>query len=284
MIALSPGVAQGCFELLELVAREPMALSKVGVYFPQVSGIATSVILDTALRLQWLRADIDGNASLTTRGAVLLGTTPYHARLREALIDYVGTERPPWIQNAIYGRARVLAFAQSEIRQVFIEAELGRATDAQTVSFWDQLAALARGQRDDLLLSIGREGERLSLVHEQQRTGRAPRWVAIDNNADGYDILSTVAVADSRSLSIEVKASTRGLNGSFHLTRNEWDRAIEAERHQFHLWNLKPGKLPELACIGVADLEPHIPADRSDGAWTTAELPFNAFTNLFAAG
>ena len=63
----------------------------------------------------------------------------------------------------------------------------------------------------------------MTLAHEKDRTGRKPKWVAIDNNEDGYDVFSVVDAEDSRALSIEVKISTMGLAGSFHLTRNEWD-------------------------------------------------------------
>ena len=54
---------------------------------------------------------------------------------------------------------------------------------------------------------------------------------AIDNNEDGYDVLSIIDAGDSRSLLIEVKTSTMGVAGFFHLTRNEWERSQEAPLH-----------------------------------------------------
>jgi hypothetical protein len=130
---------------------------------------------------------------------------------------------------------------------------------------------------------IGRQGERLTLAHEQARTGHTPRWVAIDNNEDGYDILSVVESDDLRPLSVEVKSSTQGLAGSLFLSRNEWDRAIEASNHTFHLWNIRPTFPPSLAVLSVSEIEGHIPLDRSDGSWVSVEIPFKAFTSHFTA-
>ncbi|MBK7576842.1 MAG: DUF3883 domain-containing protein [Ignavibacteria bacterium] len=40
-----------------------------------------------------------------------------------------------------------------------------------------------------------------------------------------------VATGDSRQLSIEVKASTMGYAGAFHVTQNEWERSQEVDNH-----------------------------------------------------
>ena len=127
--------------------------------------------------------------------------------------DYIDVVLPPWVQNASFGRARVLSFAGSEIAQVFVEAGLAHGTDDGVVAFWDELAARARGQKSGRLTAIGRHGERLSLAYEENRTGQKPEWVAIENNADGYDVLSVVGSDNLRQLSIEVKTSTMGLAG-----------------------------------------------------------------------
>ena len=76
--------------------------------------------------------------------------------LRQALLDYMEIERPPWLQNASFGRARVLSFAGSDIAQVFVEADLAHGTDDNVVAFWDAMAAKARGQKIDRLTEIGR--------------------------------------------------------------------------------------------------------------------------------
>ena len=150
------------------------------------------------------------------------------------------------------------------------------------MAFWDALAARARGQKDDRLNAIGREGERLSLAFERERTGRQPKWVAIDNNDDGYDILSVVSADDLRKQSIEVKASTLGLRGSFFLTRNEWERAMEAEQHSFHVWSLATTP-PTLAVLDSVAVSEHVAADQGDGEWRVIEVPLRAFHARFTA-
>jgi len=203
--------------------------------------------------------------------------------LRQALLDYLDAERPPWTQNASFGRARVIAFAGAEIAQVFVEAGLAHGVDDEVVAFWDAMATRARGQKTDRLTAIGRQGERLTIAYEEARTGRKPRWVAIDNSDDGYDVLSVVGVDDSRWLSIEVKTSTMGIAGDFHLTRKEWERAQETDNHLFHLWNIRSIDEPTMAVVAQREMQIHMPSDCGEGTWEMVEIPFRAFQKRFAA-
>jgi hypothetical protein len=91
----------------------------------------------------------------------------------------------PLIQNASFGRKKVIAFAGTQIGQVFVEASLADGDDDGVVAFWDAMAVMARGQKNDRLTAVGRQGERLTLAYEKMRTGREPKWIAIDNNEDG---------------------------------------------------------------------------------------------------
>lgn len=143
------------------------------------------------------------------------------------------------------------------------------------------MASKARGQKTDRLTEIGRQGELLTIAHEEARTGRAPKWTAIDNNEDGYDVLSIVGSNDPRLLSIEVKASMMGALGSFYLTRNEWERAQEVENHAFHLWDMRANCQPSLAVISPQDMQAHIPSDLGSGNWVNAKIPFAAFRASF---
>ena len=150
------------------------------------------------------------------------------------------------------------------------------------VEFWDALAARARGQTDDRLLAIGREGERLTINHEKQRTGSEPKWISIENNQDGYDVLSIVDTKDRRQLSIEVKASKLGRAGIIHITRNEWQRALDSQSHVFHIWDLSDATSLELAVVGREHLEDHVPLNRGDGKWESTAVPIKSFDFLFA--
>lgn len=281
MIACSPGLLQGCFYLLEVVSRNTSTAMEIMSGFPKLGVMPPLEVIETTQALNWVSANESHVLTPTPTGLRLLLLKSYETKLRQALLDYIEIERPAWLQNASFGRARVLSFTGSEIEQVFIEANLVTSTEDSVVQFWDDLAARARGQRNDRMTEIGRLGERLTITHETQRTGRVPKWTAVDNNADGYDVLSIVSPEDTRFLSIEVKASTQGMRGSFHLTRNEWDRAIESPCYTLHLWDIKNIASPNLAIVPIADITKHIPTDCGVGEWENVAIPFMAFQSHF---
>lgn len=282
MIAFSPGLAQGCFDLLGIVNRQKLTFTEIHSSFAHVGSIPTATVLETAQALNWVQSDSSGTAELSPTGSRLFAISGYEPQLRQALLDYIDIERPSWIQNASFGRSRVLGFAGSQIAQVFSEAGLADGTDEVVVAFWDALAARARGQRDNKLGQIGRIGERLTIKYETERTGRMPKWIAIDNNADGYDVLSVVDATDHKRLTIEVKTSTQGNFGFALLTRNEWEMAMESDAHVFHLWNLKDPSTPKLAIVGNHTLLDHLPHDQGMGLWDCTKIPFAAFKDCFA--
>jgi hypothetical protein len=282
VIALSPGLAQGCFDLVGIASRNALTFPQICSSFNQLGNLPIGRVIETSQGLKWLQTSEAGIAIVTPSGARLQSLRGYEPRLRQALLDYIDVERPAWVQNASFGRLKVIAFAGNQIGQVFVEAGLADGTDDDVVSFWDAIAAMARGQKNDRLTSIGRQGERLTIAHEEGRTGRKPKWVAIDNNEDGYDVLSIVDMEDPRSLSIEVKSSTMGLSGAFHVSRNEWERAQETENHAFHLWAMYPNRDPSLAVVRPQEMRSHIPSDRGAGSWERVEIPFKAFQERFA--
>ncbi len=283
MITFSPGLAQGCFDLLGIVSRNSLTFQEIHTSFAFFGSIPAGKVVEVSQGLGWIRASDDGIAAVTAEGAKLLGISSYEAMLQQALLDYIDVVRPPWVQNAAFGRARVLSFAGSEIAQVFVEAGLAYGTGEGVVAFWDELSARARGQKDIRNTAIGRQGERLTLIHENKRTGRRPKWISIEDNADGYDILSVVSADDATQLSIEVKTSTMGIAGTLFLTRNEWDRAVETAHHVFHLWDTRAGAPPQLAIIEPKEMESHIPKDCGDGIWGQVSVPFAAFAGRFIA-
>lgn len=282
MIAFSPGLAQGCFDLLGIASRNSLTFQEIHASFAYFGSMPASKVIETTQGLRWIRANDDGTVAVTASGSHLLSIVGYEPMLRQALLDYIDVVLPPWVQNASFGRSRVLSFAGSEIAQVFVEAGLAHGTADGVVAFWDELAARARGQKSGRLTAIGRHGERLSLAYEENRTGKKPKWVSIENNADGYDILSVVGFGDARQLSIEVKASTMGTAGSLHLTRNEWERAMEVAHHVFHLWDARANLAPRLAVVEPQEMQAHIPSDLGSGNWESVVIPFAAFGPRFA--
>ncbi len=284
MVAFSPGLAQGCFDLLRIVSCNSLSFPQIHASFAYLGTLPVAQLISMAQGVGWLRASDEGRATITSSGSRLLSLAGYEPMLRQALLDYIDTQRPPWIQNATYGRMRVIRFVGSELAQVFVEAGLAHGIEDEVVAFWDAVAALARGQRSSRLLDIGRQGERLSIAYELARTGSKPKWIAIDNNEDGYDLLSIVEQGDIRPLSIEVKTSTMGISGSLHLTRNEWERSQQLKNHVFHLWAMNPTAQAALAVITPTEMLDHIPADSGAGFWESVEIPFKAFHSCFSLG
>lgn len=281
MSALTPGLAQGCFDLLKIANVQRVTFRQIAEAFTHLGGLPAQRVLASVQRFNWIATDEDGCLELTGSGAKLLSLTSYEARLRQALLDYIDADRPSWIQNASYGRARVMAFSGSQIAQVIVEAGLADSHGDDVVAFWDALSARARGQRDRNLTEIGRAGERLTITYEARRTGRRPIWIAIDSNADGYDVLSVMDEKNLKKLTIEVKTSSLGSRGSLTLTRNEWERATESETHIFHLWDVADRSAPELARVSVEAMSIHVPSDRGWGLWEQVEVPFSSFEGLF---
>lgn len=278
--ALSPGVAHGCFELLDLLGQTPMTpgaaktLGKLGV-------VSAERVTRCALLLGWAEINEGGLLAPTPRGQSIRGMPKTEERLRLALLDLVQATDPPWVQGARFGRRHVLEYSPPEISQICREAGLATGTAADVVAFWDLLAARARGLHDVRLNETGRQGESLTLQYEEQRTGSKPHWIALESNSDGYDVLSLMSATDTARLCIEVKASTAGLGGSFYLTRHEWETAATLLQFVMHLWDMSKSS-PRLAVVNIAQLAVHIPHDEGRGRWDSVCVPFSAFASAFA--
>jgi hypothetical protein len=276
---LSPSVAFGCVELLGVVSRN--AITAGGVEMLALGPVPSRDILAAAFDLQWLSTSENGLLAPTVKGERVMSAPNDLTRLRLLVLDYIDVENPPWTQLASSGRREVLLQAPKGVCQVFVEAGLAYGADADTVSFWDALAARARGIRNAVLTETGRLGEKLSIAHETRRTGKDPKWIALDSNVDGYDVLSQVSADDSRRLTIEVKASAQaGLSGLFHLTRNEWNLASESLNHIFHLWDVSTN-FARLAVLTPEQVAEHAPTDIGAGEWELARIPFACFESLF---
>lgn len=279
---LSPSVAFGCVELLGVVSRN--AVTAGGALSLALGAVPAQDVLAAAFELSWVAlAPETGLLTPTPKGVRALAAPDGRGRLRMLILDHIDEENPPWVQLAAAGRREVLLQAPKGLCQVFVDAGLAYGDDQDTVIFWDALAARARGIRNAVLTETGRMGERLTLVHERHRTGREPTWIALDSNTDGYDVLSRVSSEDQSRLTIEVKASSQtALTGSFHLSRNEWNLAVESLHHAFHLWDVSCVP-PRIAVLDVGQVAKHVPADEGGGVWESARIPFSSFASLFCA-
>jgi hypothetical protein len=281
MTILSPGLAQSALDLLRLLQRRPLTAPELLAGLKRVGGMPSADALSLSQSLNWLEVDQTGVLRATPSGERVCCLSDYGLALRQVVLDYADIIAPDWLQNASYGRSRVLAFSGPEVAQVLVEAGVATGVSDDVVAFWDALSSLARGQRDDRMLAIGRRGERLTLSHEKARTGSLPRWVALDSNQDGYDVLSVRDRDDPAHLTIEVKTSTGGGAGGLHLTRNEWDQALDSPVHAFHLWHLKVASAARLAIVTVEEMAKHVPTDAGAGVWREVHVPFAAFSDFF---
>ena len=280
MDPLSPGLAQSGLALLDLLHRMPLSAPDLLSGLAKVGGMPSSAALKFAQSVNWLAVTETGLLKASPAGLRVAACDRYEAALRRIVTDYAEAHSPDWLQNAPWGRSRVLSFCPAGIHQVMVEAGVAAGTDDDVVAFWDHLAALARGQRDDRLLEIGRRGERLTLAYERARTGNEPRWVAIDSNQDGFDVLSIRDRDDRAPLSIEVKTTTSGA-GALHLTRNEWEQALDSLAHVFHIWVAAGSTPPKLAVVTVEAMTYHIPSDIGAGEWREVLIPVSEFKDFF---
>jgi len=99
---LSPGIAFGCIELLEVVKRNQ--LTPGGVHSLSLGSVASSTIYRTCIDLSWLEVQPDGLLAVTVRGERASSAAGPQAGLRTMLIDFIEIEQPPWLQLIPYGR------------------------------------------------------------------------------------------------------------------------------------------------------------------------------------
>ncbi len=281
MIALSPGLLHSSFKLLEMISKREHQLSVLASSLPRIEILPAVDVVNFTMGIGWVGSDHEGKAAMTASGALVYKLPQTQERFRQALLDYIGIARPAWAQLTPRGRQETLSALSPEIWQCFAEAKLVGSYSEEVVSWWDALAARARGQSSEIFLETGRKGERFSLNYEEARTGKKPKWLSVESNLVGYDLLSQLGPDDLRTLQIEVKATEGGAgHGFFHVTRNEWETGLLADHYAFHLWTFGEGK-PALAVLDKTRVAPHVPANQGSGNWESVEVPFASFLQDF---
>lgn len=198
--------------------------------------------------------------------------------LRGILGKYVRLFRPIWILGAPKGRHWCRRSVDEDTEQCLLDAGLlDESPSPEVVDWWDNLAAVVRGERAAASLEVGRAGEKLTLEHEGARLVArgmghlVPVWVAVEDNTAGYDIRSWSSATDGSTIPrlIEVKAFS-GSRARFFLSRHEWETALRyPDRYCFHIWDLESRALLEM---GVAEMEGHVPSDQGRGSWGSVEI------------
>lgn len=192
-------------------------------------------------------------------------------------------ELPEWAKLMTLGRGRFIKRLSSEdyrdIRSLFRQARLLEEPPAlEDVEWWDHIQAHVRLQGDAEKLRRARIAEQLSIDYERERLAKLglslePRWMAIEDNTVGYDVLSyNPGQFGPLNKLIEVKSSIASPL-RFFLTRNEWEQANKfGKSYVFHVWDLQkePAVLYEKT---VEQIAPHVPQDNKNGQWKTVLIP-----------
>jgi Domain of unknown function (DUF3883) len=201
----------------------------------------------------------------------------YRSCIRAVILDH-----SIWSKSITLGRSRFFGQLSRDELLCFRAASLANdPPDREVVVWWDEMAAASRQDLSAKALARARQAEELTLMREISRLTslgiqRQPKWIAIEDNTAGYDVLSfDLGEYEPKNRLIEVK-STVASPLRFFLTRNEWEKALKyGDSYHFHVWDMSPEE-PRLYERTAAQIAPHIPKDEERGKWANAEIPLGA--------
>jgi hypothetical protein len=204
---------------------------------------------------------------------------------RKCLGSVLLVELPEWAKLVTLGRGRFIkrlkAVEFRDVRSLFRQAHLlDEPPEDDDIAWWDELQGHVRSQQSVETMKRARIAEQLTLNRERELLRKAgidkpPRWMAIEDNTVGYDVLSyTKGEYGLLNKLVEVK-STIASPLRFYVSRNEWEQAQAfGEAFVFHVWNLQPNP-PILHERTVDQVSPHIPHDNEKGEWKNVLIPIN---------
>lgn len=228
----------------------------------------------------------DGRIVLSDRGIEIaeeyIHGENHELAFRQILHDFICETHPPWAYKIPAGREEAFSAMNDDERFCFVVAGLAYSpvTD-DVVRWWDEVAAHFRSADENKLLETGRKGERLTLKYEMLRTGTTPKWISIDSNYAGYDILSVDSNKSQLKRMIEVKTTSNELSSAvFYVTPHEWETAeTSLDKYYFYLWSIE--ETIKLAILSANQIKKHIPENRGSGQWTSIAIPFSVFSESF---
>lgn len=188
--------------------------------------------------------------------------------LRNALKNILLALEPDYLYVFPTGRNAVRQLLSVNEYQVFRNADLFvEYPDAEVIAWWDELSNLIR---NNLNTEDFREAEKKSYEIELELLSSnecpfTPKWIALDDNTAGYDILSYRIVGDSWvPIAIEVK-STSSNHVRFYLTRNEARITSQMkERYFLHFWKASE---PNPVVFQYQQIMSNLPIDVANGKW-----------------
>ena len=134
-MTLSPGIAYSCFELLEIISKKLITFSELRSSFTRIGIFTAEEIVEICQNLRWLQVNEKGYVIVTSSGQHLMSFTSYEHRFRQILLDYIDLEGPFWVQNAAFGRKKLLSFVNLGVAQVFLEAGLVDGVSVDVIAF-----------------------------------------------------------------------------------------------------------------------------------------------------
>ena len=204
---------------------------------------------------------------------------------RATLKHLIEAIRPLWIRLLPSGRAKVLRILDADLQQCIHIAGL-LSSDHASVAWWDAVTVLGREWGYEERLRIGRVAERRAMARERillKETKMQPIWVAVDDNAAGYDIKSwrpeLLHCRNPVERYIEVKATSP--LGTVHITRREWQFAeTHPDQWELQIWLNKSGTPMVLK---VNDLSQHIALNQGSGSWSEIAIPSEVLLSPISA-
>lgn len=276
-MSFSVGILYSAHEFAAYVAaNNNIEIEEFKGAFSKFSLARPEDILQVSLKCNWIDFHPDGICRVTRQGKLLLEEDVPEKVLRMQICDLIHAEEPPWAAKIPHGRQEALKALPEEATQCFKEAGLLKGWDDDIIDWWDKLSVATRSHKSINLLITGRTAERLTMEHEEKRTGIPPHWQSIESNFSGYDILSRVSEEDSTPRKIEVKGTILSKKEAyFTVSHNEWQTAQKSEDYRFHLWCLKGS--PVLMDVSAEEVGQHIPENKGDGKWETARIFYKCF-------
>ena len=199
--------------------------------------------------------------------------------LRKILKEFMIKEKPGFLYHISKGRKIFLDYINDNIHQIFKESGLlMEADDSEefkiVYKWWDELISIVRKINDEKKVEQGRDGERKSFEYEvsklkKMRSNKKPYWASLDNNLVGYDIESW----DEKNNKIFIEAKSSGYSdGTFFLTRNEWNTALEKKDAYFiHIW-IKDEITPNFLNFKKLYSKKFIIKDAESAEWTNIKI------------
>ncbi|HVU95300.1 MAG TPA: DUF3883 domain-containing protein [Puia sp.] len=185
---------------------------------------------------------------------------------------------PTLIKLAANGRESFLGILSEDEKQVFRVAGLSQNNLAlENILWWDKFKLEKRTELDELKLLQGRMAEQWTMEHEQSVLRgwgivQQPYWASLDADYYGYDIRSYRRAADGSlcTLLIEVKSFAEPATPIIYVTRNEWERAVQASpNYSFFVWCIRD---KAKMILSASELLLHIPIETDIAHWTTLRV------------